>query len=134
MFYQIFLARLFSLVNCKAWHWNLGIGNGKGNGFGIGTVVTEAIISISIIVMESKLSRVVIQDGKSPSTKSRDTSICGHVKKKTCAISTFTRSMDSKLSRLGTQNEGTPPTSHVTNQNVLSSLSQGARPPNLAWQ
>ena len=75
MFYQIFLARLFSLVNCKAWHWNLGIGNGKGNGFGIGTVVTEAIISISIIVMESKLSRVVIQDRKSPSTKSRDTSI-----------------------------------------------------------
>ena len=48
---------------------NLGIG------IGIGTDITNAIISTSIRSMDPKPSRVVTYDERTPSTKSRDTSI-----------------------------------------------------------
>ena len=60
---------------CKPLHWNLGIGIGIGNGIEIGNDITNAIISSSIKSMDPKLSRVVTYDEKTPSTKSRDTSI-----------------------------------------------------------
>ena len=63
-----------SSVECCSWQLccpcvNLGIE------IGIGIDITNAIISSFIKHMDPKLSRVGIQDKRSPPTKSRDTSI-----------------------------------------------------------
>ena len=59
--------------------------------------------------MDLKISRVVLQDEGTSSTKSRDTqNTCSRGKSK-CYISTFTGPMDPKLSRMVTQDEENPP-------------------------
>ena len=68
---SIYTAEMLAI--CKSRHWILGIGIGIGTG--IGADITNNIISISIRPMDPKLSRMVTQDERNQSTKSRDTSI-----------------------------------------------------------
>ena len=65
--------QLLNRAICKPRHWNLSIQIGIG--IGIGTDTTNAIISSFIRPMDTKPSRVVIQDERTPPTKSRDPSI-----------------------------------------------------------
>ena len=67
---------------CKPRQWNLDIGNGIGIEIGIGTDTTNANISSSSRPMDTKPSWAKIQDEVTPPTKSRDTSISGHVTNK----------------------------------------------------
>ena len=78
---------------------------------------------------------------RGPHTQSHVTFWChGHETNKKRYISIFTRSMYPKLSRVVTYDEGTPPTSHVTHEHVVTwqikevifPLSQGLWTPSLA--
>ena len=80
---------------CKPRHWNYGIGIGIA--IGIGADIINAIISTSIRPLASPLSRVVTQNEETTPTKSR-----GHVTNKMRYVSTFTRPMDPKRSRVVT--------------------------------
>ena len=82
--------------------------------------------------IHTRLRKVVSQGKGTPPTESRETSITRSRENQRRYISTFTRSTDTKLSRVVTQDESQ---SHVVTwqiKNILSSLSQGARPKNLA--
>ena len=101
------------MVICKPRHWNLGIGIGIGTG--IGTDITNAIISSSISLWTPILP-VWWLWMRGPHPQSHVTlRYHGHVTSKTRYISTFTRPVDAKLSRVVTLYDGISSTkSHDT--------------------
>ena len=83
---------------CKPWHWNLGIGIG----IGIGTDTTNAIISSDISLRTPNLAGWWFRM-RGPHPPSHVTlRYRGHVTNKKRYISTSTRPMDSKLSKVVT--------------------------------
>ena len=87
---------------CKHRHWNLGIG------IGIGTITTSAISSIR--PMDTRPSRVILRMRGSQPQNHVTLRYRGNVTDKKHYISTFTKPMDPKLSRVVTQDERTSPT------------------------
>ena len=79
---------------CKHRHWNLGIG------IGIGTITTSAISSIR--PMDTRPSRVILRMRGSQPQNHVTLRYRGNVTDKKHYISTFTKPMDPKLSRVVT--------------------------------